>query len=994
MFLKKAFLSLLLLSATALLLSSPVAAQSPSSIAINHVDTTNFPEVRVYVTVSDAQGNPITGLDKGNFALFEGGTGTSIDNLSGQLDQMFVVLMLDTSGSMLDPDPSGNLPINILKNAAASFVQSMAPQDVVAVYTFNERTSLRCDFTTDRQAILTCINNINAEAKWTALWDSGFVAVTKAAEIPRGRRAVVLFTDGDDNVSKLRVDDVVGKAKDSQIPVYTIAAGSQINARDLGRLALLTNAQSLTSQNFADLPRLFETLSKQLKSQYVLVYTSNAPEGRADLKVRVNFKGATQEAAVTFPVPALQAAIPPLVTQADSAQFPEVKVFVSVPSLPVGVPITPTLANFLLQEDGSRMTPSGLNPEKRGVLLQVLVDTSADLSQRGATQRAIWIEKREALLELTDKPDWLDKQGARDLVGFAASTDDPDRRNVPFTNDYNLLHNFAYGDKIPASAPVPFDQLLRQGIDAIIKTGSSDGRRRMMIVFSNGIPSSVDSTKLQELADVAKENGISVFVVYFGASESPSTAVNAVNLKRVANLANWRYYWYTSVAVIQSVYQQIGAFSKQYVIAYRSRAATSGKHRLRVAVRATEQSKVEAFAESQYAVTLAPPQVEVVLPLSGAFVRRGDKWDATAAETKPTTMPIEFGITWPDGHPRKISKLAYVVDKGPEISVNNPPSDAGSIALDITELGAGNHTIQITVQDELGLSTQTKEIAVPIRIELPAPPIHIQALRFMTGVFPIVALLISFVMLVAAVYVYRKRPAMVMGAVGAIKEGVKVATDFFVRPKAGERKPAKAYLVPIGGGDANQSPIPIRSEAARLGRDDSWANIVLQDTTVSRLHAKIVEEQDGGFRIYDEGSKSGTYVNEEEVGMSGQWLRDGDVIALGRDEFQFKLKLGPKEETEIFARLGKPPPAKEETDVTGRSAKEDTDVSVRSRSAKEETDVAARKSVKEETDVRTDKSAKEETDVIARRAPKEPASDQTKDRDGPQRLRDFHLKED
>ncbi|WP_455387520.1 VWA domain-containing protein [Petrachloros mirabilis] len=892
---KKLAVCALFLLALLFLLNGDAAAQSAGSLTINYIDTTNFPEVRVYVTVTDAQNSPVTGLDKGTFSLFEGGAPATIDNLSNQVDQMFLVLMLDTTGSMLDPDPSGRKPIDILKDAATKFVQTLAPQDVVSVYTFDEQTNLLLDFTTDRQKILDSINGINiAVRRNTALWDASFTAVTKAAEIPRGRRAVVVFTDGEDNASKTsNLDDVINKAKESQIPVYTIAAGSEIKTADLGRLSFQTGAQSLTSQLSAEIPNLFASLSSQLKSQYVLVYTSNAPEGRIDLKVQATYKGISQAATINFPVPSVQATIAPLVTLADSSQFPQNKIYVSVPTFPIGVPITPTLDNFLVQEDGSRVNPAALDTVRRGATIQILLDTRTDLSQKGATQRSLWLEEREALLELSGSDRWLDKSGSRDLVSVIASRNDPARPNFPPASDYNLLNNFAYSDKIPPSDPLPFDQLLRQGIDSI-NSVPSDGRRATMLIFSNGIPSTVDSGRLQDAADSVRNNNISVFVIYFGSSEKTA---EARNLKDTASRANWRYYWYTSLASIQSVYQQLIGFSKQYAITYRSKVSTSGDHLVRVAVRRADQSQVDVFTDSHYNITLAPPQIAVVLSTPGGLVRKGDTWDTPISQTVPASMPISYTVTWPDSHPRTLDKFSYTVDKGPEMTVASPPSDTGTVDLNVTDLGEGNHSLEIIAQDELGLNSAPTDINVPINLEYPPAPLPIQIYRLAGAYLPYVALVASAILLVAAFVTYRKSQTVRT----FVTTTVKSATEFFVRPR-GERKPAKAYLVGINGEDASRGSLEIRGETTRLGRDDSVANIVLQDPTVSKLHAKIVEEQDGAFRIYDEGSRSGTFLNDEEVGMGGQWIRDGDTIALGKDEFKFKLKLGPKEDTEIYKR--------------------------------------------------------------------------------------------
>jgi pSer/pThr/pTyr-binding forkhead associated (FHA) protein len=96
--------------------------------------------------------------------------------------------------------------------------------------------------------------------------------------------------------------------------------------------------------------------------------------------------------------------------------------------------------------------------------------------------------------------------------------------------------------------------------------------------------------------------------------------------------------------------------------------------------------------------------------------------------------------------------------------------------------------------------------------------------------------------------------------------------------------------------------------------------------------------------------------------MNGQWLRDGDTVAFGRDEFQFKMKLGPKEATAIFERMSRQVSAKEDTVGKGEPVRDATEPKM-SLSAKEETEGRTPRAAKEQTDAQTPRSAKEETDV-------------------------------
>jgi pSer/pThr/pTyr-binding forkhead associated (FHA) protein len=75
----------------------------------------------------------------------------------------------------------------------------------------------------------------------------------------------------------------------------------------------------------------------------------------------------------------------------------------------------------------------------------------------------------------------------------------------------------------------------------------------------------------------------------------------------------------------------------------------------------------------------------------------------------------------------------------------------------------------------------------------------------------------------------------------------------------------------------------------RIGRSPAQADIVFEnDITVSRLHASIILENEV-YRIYDEGSTSGTWINEQAVTNKGHTLKDGDEIRLGAAVLRYRL---------------------------------------------------------------------------------------------------------
>ncbi len=97
------------------------------------------------------------------------------------------------------------------------------------------------------------------------------------------------------------------------------------------------------------------------------------------------------------------------------------------------------------------------------------------------------------------------------------------------------------------------------------------------------------------------------------------------------------------------------------------------------------------------------------------------------------------------------------------------------------------------------------------------------------------------------------------------------------------------YLIPLqGDAETPGEPIPIQARSLYIGRDGARAQIVFTDPSVSRLHARLVEEVDGVFVLHDEGSASGTFVNDQRVDLQPRELHSGDVLEFGRQRVIFQ----------------------------------------------------------------------------------------------------------
>ncbi len=316
--------------------SAAAAASShaaPASLAIHYIEAAPDPQrtanrTLAYFTVLDKAGRPLLDLSPDRFDILEDGSPVPFEQISVASDPMAVVLAIDTSGSMLARTPSGSRSIDAVKEAAAAFVSLLSAGDRIALFTFDNETELRLDFTDDHRAAINAVRRISATPEaFTRLYDTALAAVKKAAEFPRGRRAVILLTDGRDEkrgglpFSVHPVRDVIDEAatRTVRVPIYTIGAGPKVDREALGRISALTGGRSLIAGSAAEVEALFRTVADQLKHPYRLLYFSRAPSGEHSLVVKIHLNGATAQDERRFWSPPLPVLPPPVVSIASPA---------------------------------------------------------------------------------------------------------------------------------------------------------------------------------------------------------------------------------------------------------------------------------------------------------------------------------------------------------------------------------------------------------------------------------------------------------------------------------------------------------------------------------------------------------------------------------------------------------------------------------------------------------------------------------------------------
>lgn len=261
-------LSAALVICACVLAGLPAAANDPVRMRLTQIDQSKFPEITAYVSVTDAQGKPVTNLRAANFTLTEDNREVAV-RLSGEGGELRVVLVIDQSGSMADAGKMIGA-----QNAARAFISQLGAQDQAAIVSFNSRSQVRQQFTSNKTALISQIDALRPDGG-TALYDALNQAVGLLAQT-NGRKAVVALTDGKSNAGTNDPNVPISAAMNANVPIYMIGlgSGSDIDEPALTLVADRTGAAAYFTPNAAQLQNLYELLGQQIRGAYPLVYTS------------------------------------------------------------------------------------------------------------------------------------------------------------------------------------------------------------------------------------------------------------------------------------------------------------------------------------------------------------------------------------------------------------------------------------------------------------------------------------------------------------------------------------------------------------------------------------------------------------------------------------------------------------------------------------------------------------------------------------------------
>ena len=460
-------------------------------------------------------------------------------------------------------------------------------------------------------------------------------------------------------------------------------------------------------------------------------------------------------------------------------------------------------------------------------------------------------------------------------------------------------------------------QTLSIAMDSVNTPTAQPGMKRaVLFVTSHMDDPNIDNT-IAPLIQKAVNSKIRVFV-WFVDVETYGVSASANAFKSLAQQTNGSFFLFSGKETFPDLNLYVAPLRHIYTITYTSALTTAGDHKLGLYID-TSLGTIPAL-DKTFSVDIQPPNAFFVSPPL-QITRQPPAEDPYNSDVlNPTRQELEIIVEFPDGHKRALKRATLYVDG--QVVQENTTAPFEKFVWDLSAYNqSGQHAIVVEVEDVLGLKKSSMNISVTFTVIQPPKGIQAILARYRSYVILGAIGLAGIALLVILLRGRGSRGSSTIDRIETRKrfddpltQPVAALTDSSATKKSktlprkalspswAQTKPARvqeasAYLIRLtnGGEPASVAPIPVLEKDMTFGTDPVQSVRVLDDPSISPLHARIKQIADGVFMLYDHGSVAGTWVNFEPVSREGRRLAHGDRIHFGQLVYRFDLNQPPAE---------------------------------------------------------------------------------------------------
>jgi len=261
------------------------ARQAPPPSEPQAVITVNSNLVDVDATVTDHDGNLVTGLKEQNFRVYDDGQPQQITNFGPTDAPITVVILLEYSGTLWSYFADRGA------YWADGFLSHLKPQDWVALKTFDLNTHLIQDFTQNKSLVDQDIRTLGfPDFHEAVLFDAVYQTLNQLRDV-KGKKSILVIASGYDTFSKHNLGQILNRLKETEVTIFCVGMGERLDMYSTGTniaylqaknqlttFARMTGGYAFFPRFDADMPNVFNTVAEFLRFQYTLGFTPSTPQ--------------------------------------------------------------------------------------------------------------------------------------------------------------------------------------------------------------------------------------------------------------------------------------------------------------------------------------------------------------------------------------------------------------------------------------------------------------------------------------------------------------------------------------------------------------------------------------------------------------------------------------------------------------------------------------------------------------------------------------------
>jgi len=260
--------------------------------------------VELDVAVLDNKGKFLSGIPKDKFRILEDNVPQQIASFNVNSDAPMTVAMVIEFSNLYQQYYSQGWYETLV--ASYGFVQTLKPEDYVAVIAYDLRTEILCDFTTDRGKVQEAMQRLRIAGFSEANMFDALADTAQRMSNIDGRKAILLIASGRDTFSKLTYDKARKAVQEAGVPIYAVSMLQAMRVmaeqymsssqrmdflqadNEMNTFARESGGQAYFPRFFGEFPNIFQSVSAALRNQYSLTYTpSNQAKDGQFRKIKV-----------------------------------------------------------------------------------------------------------------------------------------------------------------------------------------------------------------------------------------------------------------------------------------------------------------------------------------------------------------------------------------------------------------------------------------------------------------------------------------------------------------------------------------------------------------------------------------------------------------------------------------------------------------------------------------------------------------------------------